>query len=75
MTTKISRVRDLMASGDEIGALRIVARFGRLGADAETIRRGWNAWTSPAFYRELGLDPTALVRAAIAAIRARYGLA
>jgi hypothetical protein len=72
MESKLSRARALLAAGDEVGALRIVARFPRLGAEKEVITRGWAAQQNPDFYRALGFDPDELVRAAVAAIRQKY---
>jgi hypothetical protein len=72
MESKLSKVRALLAAGDETAALRIVARFPRLGAEKEVITRGWGAHQNPAFYRALGFDPAELVRGAITAIRAKY---
>lgn len=73
--TKIAALRSAWAAGDRIAALRIAARFPRLGDDREVITRGWAAHTNPAFYAELGRDPASLVDAALAAVAARYGLA
>jgi hypothetical protein len=74
METKLSKVRALLAAGDETAALRIVARFPRLGAEKEVITRGWAAHQNPDFYTALGFDPAELVRLAIAAVREKYGL-
>ena len=74
METKLSKVRALLAAGDETGALRIVARFPRLGAEKAVITRGWDAHQNPDFYRALGSDPNELVRDAMIAIRRKYGL-
>src|SRR4051794_2256514 len=63
-----------MAAGDEVGALRIVARFPRLGAEKAVIERGWMAHTRPDFVREIGQDPDRLFADAVAAIRAEYGI-
>jgi hypothetical protein len=71
---KIAKVRALMAVGDEVGALRVVARFPRLGDHRDRIQRGWAAYQSPAFYQSLGFDPAALFADAVAAIRERYGI-
>ena len=74
MESKLSKVRALLPAGDEIGALRIVARFPRLGAQKEVINRGWAAHQNSEFYRALGYDPGELVRDAITAIREEYGI-
>jgi hypothetical protein len=72
METKLARVRALLDAGDEVGALRLAARFPRLGAEKETIQRGWAALQNPELYVELGFDPDELFRAAVAAVRAKY---
>ena len=74
MESKLSRVRALLAAGDEVAALRIVARFPRFGAQKEVITRGWSAHQNPDFYRALDFDPAELIRDAITAIRAKYEL-
>lgn len=53
-------------------ALRIAARYPRLGAHREAITRGHQAATRPDFYRQLGQDPEARVAAGIAALKERY---
>jgi len=72
--TKLSRLTDAWNAGDLIGALRIAARFPRLGVEADAIRRGWDAYQNPRFYRSIGRDPEALVADAIAAVGRRYQL-
>jgi hypothetical protein len=74
METKLAKLRAAYAAGDHVGALRIAAKFPRLGGHREAITRGWAAHTNPAFYRELGHDPAALIAAGIAATVERYGL-
>ena len=72
--TKLSQVRDALAAGDVKKALRIAAKMGQLGDQAERITRAWNALTKPDFYRELGFDPDALVADGVVAMRERWGL-
>lgn len=72
--TKLARLREMMARGDEIDALRMAARFPRLGEHKERITRAWAAHTNPDTYRAMGHDPSALVADGIAAIRERYGM-
>lgn len=74
MTTKLAKLKELYASGDLIGALRIAARFPQLGDEKEAITRAWAAVGNPAFYRELGQDPDALLHLGIDALRRRYAL-
>lgn len=72
--TKLSQIRDALARGDEIAAVRIAARFPRLGDEKDVIERGWQAHTRPDFVREIGRDPAADFTAAVAAIKSKYNL-
>ena len=72
--TKLSQIRDALAAGDEITAVRIASKFPRLGDEAAAITRGWMAHTRPDFVRELGRSPTEDFAAAVAAIKSKYGL-
>lgn len=72
--SKLSQIRDALADGREVDALRIAARFPELGEHRDVITRGWAAHSNPSIYRAMGHDPVSLVTAAIAAIRARYRL-
>ncbi len=72
--TKLSRLLELMADGDNRAALKLAASFPRLGNHKEPITRGWAAIQSPDFYRQIGKDPDALVVAGVEAIRERYDL-
>ena len=72
METKLSKLRTAMAANDWHAALRIAARFQRLGEHTEPITRAWAAMTNRAFYEQLGHDPDSLVSAGIAALKSRY---
>lgn len=72
--TKLSQIRAALAAGDNLRALSIAAKFPRLGEQKSRITRGHAAAQSPAFYRELGHDPDALVADAIAAMRERWAI-
>jgi hypothetical protein len=61
-----------MAAEEWPEALRIAARFPVLGDGKEAITRAWAAHTNPAFYRQIGRDPEAEVRAGIEALKRRY---
>ena len=74
MTTKIAKLREAAAAGRWIEALRMAARFPRLGDERTAILRAWNAHLRPEFYRQLRQDPEAVVAAGIAALRAKYRL-
>lgn len=72
MQTKLSKIRDCAAGNDWAGALRIAAKFHELGAHKADIVRAHECLSNPGFYRQLGRDPDACVRAGIAALKARY---
>lgn len=72
--TKMDLLREAAAEGDWYAALRIAARFPRLGKQKEAITRGWAALQNPGMYREMGQDPEELVALGIKALRERYGL-
>ena len=71
--TKLARLKAAMRAGDWALALRIAARFPKLGEHAATIQRGHEAYTNPRFYRQLSKDPEALKKAGKLALIARYG--
>lgn len=72
--TKLSQLRAMWAAGDRAGALKMAAKWPRLGDKADVIRKGHSAATRPEFYRELGVDVDAAVEAAYAALAERYEL-
>lgn len=74
METKLGKLRELHAKGDKIGALRIAAKFPRLGDKKEAITKGWAAHGSADFYRQIGQDPDLLVESGIKAMEDKYGL-
>jgi hypothetical protein len=74
METKISQLRSMWTQGDHLGALRMAAKFPRLGAEKEAITRGWEASRNPAFYRQLGRDPETLIHDGLEALVAKYAL-
>ena len=72
METKASQLRQMIAAEDWTGALRMAAKFPQLGAQREAIQLGWSALSQPGFYRQIGKDPDALVRAGVQALKERY---
>lgn len=74
MQTKLEKLKSLLANGDEVGALRIAARFPDLGEHKEDITRGWAAHTCPKLYEQMGDNPQELFRLAITAIKQRYNI-
>lgn len=71
--TKISLLRAAAAADNWAAALRIAARFDRLGDEGAAIKRAHECLTGRAgFYMQLGRDPEALVAEGIEALRRRY---
>ena len=65
-------VRAALATGDTTGALRIAAKFPRLGDHEAAIQRAWMAVKSPDFCRQIGKDPAALIEAGNIALVERF---
>lgn len=74
MDTKIARLRAAAAASNWTEALRIAAKFPRLGDHKRRIELAWGAIQSPDFYRQLGFDPQALIEDGASALRERYEL-
>ncbi len=70
--TKLSQLKAAMRAGDWELALRIAARFPKLGEHAAAIQRAHEVYTNPRFYRQLGKDPETLKEAGRRALIARY---
>jgi hypothetical protein len=75
MESKISRLRAALVAGDGVRALRIAAKFPRLGTHRERIQKAWAAYTNPHTYAALGFNPAALIADGLAALNERYGVA
>ena len=74
MQTKTEQIRAAWLAGDQIGALRIAARFFDRSTDTRIFKRGMDANNHPGFYRQLGKEPQELVTAALALLQKRFDL-
>jgi hypothetical protein len=74
MKRKVDQLRDAWNTGDQIGALRIAARFFDRSIATKAFQRGMNANNHPGFYRQLGKEPQELVAAALALLQKRFDL-
>ena len=74
MKCKVGQIRDAWAAGDQIGALRIGARFFDRSDDTLVLKRGMSAYNHPDFYRQLGQEPAQLVEEALEVLARRFGL-
>lgn len=74
METKLKTLKDLWNGGDALGALRIAAKFPRLGAERDAITKAWAAIQNPGFYRQIGKDPDELIQQGFCAMRSKWGL-
>jgi hypothetical protein len=74
MDCKTNQIRAAWAAGDQIGALRIAARFFDRSFETKTFKRGMAAHNNPDFYRQLGKDPEQIVAGALAVMATRFSL-
>jgi hypothetical protein len=72
--TKLAQLRAAWAAGDKLAALRIASHFGDRSAATLAFKRGWDAHSNPAFYRQIGRSPEALVAAALAELARKFRL-
>jgi len=61
-----------MLADDWDSALKLAARFPRLGPQESDIRKAANAINNPTFYRQIGQDVELLKLAGIAALKTRF---
>jgi hypothetical protein len=66
--------RAAWGSGDQIGALRIAARFFDRSFATRTFKRGMDAYNNPDFYRQIGKDPEQIIGAALDILAKRFNL-
>jgi hypothetical protein len=74
MNCKSNQIRAAWAAGDQIGALRIAARFFDRSIETRTFKRGIGAYNNPDFYRQLGKDPQQIVADALDVLAKRFNL-
>ena len=70
---KLDAVQAAMRADDWPLAIRLAAKFPRLGDESKDIMRAHEALTRPDFQRQLGRDPTVLIEAGKAALQRKYG--
>jgi hypothetical protein len=74
MSCKTDQIRTTWAAVDQIGALRIAARFFDRSDATKAFQRGMNAYNHPGFYRQLGKEPQEVVTAALETLAKRFDL-
>jgi len=70
---KTQLIRDKLAAGDHVAALRIAAKFHDRSAATLTYKRGFDAHNHPSFYRQLGRDPELVTAEAIRLLISKFG--
>jgi hypothetical protein len=73
MKTKSQQIREALAVGDRIAALRIAAHFHDRSPNTMAYKRGYDAYNNPDFYFQLGQDPQQLVAVAMSLLQNRFG--
>jgi ribulose kinase len=56
MKTKSQEIREALAAGDHVAALRTNAHFHDGSSETKAYKRGYDAYNHPDFYRQLGQD-------------------
>jgi hypothetical protein len=72
MKSKSQKIRDALASGDRIAALRIAAHFHDRSASTLTYKCGLDALNHPDFYRQIGKDPQQMTATAVLLLQANF---
>jgi hypothetical protein len=72
MESKSQKIRDALAAGDRLAALRTAAHFHDRSANTLTYKRGLDAYNHPAFYRQLGQHPEQLTAAALSLLESNF---
>jgi len=70
--TKLEELKQLIETNQYNKAIKMAAKFPRLGKERNTILSASSALLSPETYRAMGKDPDAVILAGIDAIRAKY---
>jgi hypothetical protein len=70
---KLLQLKAAIRAGDWELALRLAARFPRLGVQAAAIQLGHEAYAHPRFYQQLGKDPERLKDDGKRALIEKYG--
>lgn len=74
MRSKLDQLRTLWENGDRLGALRIASKYFDRSPATKTMKRGWDAYSNPSFYRQINRDPEALVGEAMRVMATKFGL-
>lgn len=72
MKSKSQKIRDALAAGDRLAALRIAAHFHDRSASTLAYKRGLDAHNHPGFYRQIGKDPEQLTATALALLETNF---
>lgn len=73
MKTKLSQVREFMCAAQWQDALRIAAKFPRLGVHRNAILDAHGAYTNPRFFMQVSKDLEALKASGRTALVTMYG--
>jgi hypothetical protein len=68
MLYKLQQTKEVLGAKGEQAALRFAAKIGCLGAYRDRIQKGASALSHPGLYRDMGMDPDALVADGLAAL-------
>ena len=72
MESKSEQIREALAAGDRLTALRIASRFHDHSGDTKTYKRGLDAHNNPDFYRQIGKNPEQLTAIAVTLLEMKF---
>jgi hypothetical protein len=72
MKSKSQQIREALALGDQIGALRVAARFFDRSSATKIFKRGLDAHNHPDVYRQLREQPDEITASAVTALVEKF---
>jgi len=72
MLSKTDQIRAAWATGDQIGALRIAAKFFDRSPETAAMKRAWEAHAHPEFCRQLRKDPAVVLQTGLDILAAKF---
>lgn len=72
MQSKSDKIREALRAGETGKAISLASKFFDRSGETRVYQQAQSANTNPAFYRQIGKDPDAIVRDAVAALTLRF---
>ena len=72
LATKSDKIKAALQAGDTARAISLASKFFDRSDETRLYQRAQSAANNPAFYRQIGKDPDAIVAAAVDALTRRF---